>query len=136
MLPCLSILLFADPALAMPFQPGSTVTVTADVANTGTGNGTANIKVYLNGAEESSQGVTGSTKVGLDVTRNEPGIYTIYVGGTEAGSFTVDQFADPNVILYISGSLLFFCLHHWGPLYTGEKADIVRQSLAGSQIYL
>jgi hypothetical protein len=93
--------------------PDAPVTVTANVANTGTGNGTANIKVYVNGAEESQQGVTvnsgGTSTVTFDVTRNEPGTYTVYVGGTPAGSFTVDQFT-PDTILYISAALIFFAL--------------------------
>lgn len=93
--------------------PGEKVTVTADIANTGTGNGTSNIKVYINGAEEAQQGVSvssgGTTTVIFDVTRNEPGTYTVYVGSANAGSFTVDQFT-PNTILYISGALVFFAL--------------------------
>lgn len=92
--------------------PGTPVTVTASVANTGTGNGTSVIKVYVNGAEEAQQGVTvnsgSATQVSFNVSRSEPGTYTVYVGGTNAGSFTVDQFADPNIILYISGALLVF----------------------------
>ena len=91
--------------------PGMNVTVTADVANTGTGNGTASIKVYVNGAEEASRGITvnsgGTDRVSFDITRSEPGTYTVYVGGTSAGSFTVDQFA-PDTMLFISGALVFF----------------------------
>jgi hypothetical protein len=93
--------------------PGELVTVTADVANTGIGNGTSNIKVYVNGAEETSQGVSvisgTSTPVTFTVSRNEPGAYTVYVGGTQAGSFTVDQFT-PTTVLFISGALVFFAL--------------------------
>ncbi|MGD0855571.1 MAG: SBBP repeat-containing protein [Dehalococcoidia bacterium] len=97
---------------ATKVAPGATVTVTADVANTGTVNGTSSIKVYVNGELENSQGITvnsgSSTPVTFTVTRNEPGTYSVYVGGASAGSFTVDQFADPNIILYISGALLIF----------------------------
>jgi hypothetical protein len=93
--------------------PGTPVTVTANLANTGTGNGTANIKVYVNGAEESSQGVTvnsgGASTITFDVSRNEPGVYTVYVGGANAGSFTVDQFT-PGSVLFISSALVFFAL--------------------------
>jgi hypothetical protein len=92
--------------------PGIPITVTADVVNTGTVNGSSSIKVYVNGQEESSRGVTvssgSSTPVTFAVTRNEPGTYSVYVGGTNAGSFTVDALADPNIILYISGALLVF----------------------------
>lgn len=40
--------------------------------------------------------------------RNEPGTYAVYVGGTNAGTFVVDEFADTNTILYISGALILF----------------------------
>jgi hypothetical protein len=90
---------------------GTPVTVTADVANTGTSNGTANIKVYVNGQEESSQGVTvtsgSNTPLTFTVSRNEPGTYTVYVGGTSAGSFTVDWLADSNILI-ISGAAILF----------------------------
>ncbi len=98
---------------ATKVTPGTPVTVTANVANTGTSNGTTSIKVYVNGQEESSQGVTvssgGSTPLTFTVSRNEPGTYTVYVGGTSAGSFTVDQFAD-GTILFISGAMILFAL--------------------------
>lgn len=91
--------------------PGAPVTITADVANTGKGNGTSVVKVYVNGSEEASQGVTvnsgGITQITFNVTRNEPGTYSVYVGGTPAGSFTVDLFT-PDTILVISSALVFF----------------------------
>ena len=96
---------------ATKVTPGAPVTVTANVANAGTGNGTAVVKVYVNGAEEAQQGVSvnsgGTSQVSFDVSRNEPGTYTVYVGGTNACSFTVDQFT-PDTILYISGAMVFF----------------------------
>ena len=98
---------------ASKVTPGTTVTVTANVANTGTGNGASVVKVYVNGAEEAQQGVSvnsGSTsQVSFNISRSEPGTYTVYVGGTNAGSFTVDQFT-PDTILYISGAVIFFAL--------------------------
>jgi hypothetical protein len=98
---------------ATKVAPGDPVTVTASVANTGTGNGASMVKVYVNGAEESSQGVTvnsgGASSVSFTLSRNEPGTYSVYVGGTQAGSFTVDEFT-PNTVLYISGALVFFAL--------------------------
>jgi hypothetical protein len=98
--------------LATKVAQGTPITVTADVVNTGAVTGSSSIKVYVNGQEESSQGVTvnsgASTTIIFTVSRNEPGTYSVYVGGTRAGSFTVDQFADPNIILYVSGSLLLF----------------------------
>jgi hypothetical protein len=96
---------------ATKVAPGTPVTITADVANTGTSNGTASIKVYVNGQEESSQGVTvtsgSNTPLTFTVSRNEPGTYSVYVGGTSAGSFTVDWFAD-STILIISGAAILF----------------------------
>ena len=93
--------------------PGEKVTVTANVANTGTGNGTSVVKVYVNGTEDASQGVTvtsgGTSSVTFNVARNEPGTYSVYVGGAQAGSFTVDEFT-PNTVLFISGALVFFAL--------------------------
>jgi hypothetical protein len=82
------------------------------VANTGAVNGSTRLTLYVNGQEESSQGVTVSSGSNMPITftvsRNEPGTYTVYVGGTQAGSFVVDEFADTNMILYISGVLILF----------------------------
>ena len=92
--------------------PGTPVTVTANVVNSGTANGAASIKLYVNSQEESSQGVAvasgRSVPVTFSITRADPGAYSVYVGGTQAGSFVVDQFADPNIILFISGAAIFF----------------------------
>lgn len=97
---------------AAKVAPGAPVTVTASIVNTGSGNGTSVVKVYVNGSRETQQGVTvnsgGATQVSFDIVRNEPGTYTVNVGGVQAGSFTVDQAGDPNMILYISSALLFF----------------------------
>ena len=71
------------------------------------------VKVYVNGTEDASQGVTvtsgGTSSVTFNVARNEPGTYSVYVGGAQAGSFTVDEFT-PNTVLFISGALVFFAL--------------------------
>jgi len=94
---------------AAKVAPGEAVTITANLANKGTVNGTSAVKVYVNGQEEAIQGVTvnsGSNRpVSFTLSRNEPGTYTVYVGGTPAGSFTVEQTVDPNVILLISAAL-------------------------------
>ena len=95
-------------------EPGTPVTVIACVANKGTGNGAANIRVYVNGQEEVSKGVVVSSgslaTVTFIVSRNEPGTYSVYVGGVSAGSFTVDEMANPNIILYISIVLILIAL--------------------------
>lgn len=92
-------------------DPGENIIVSAEVVNTGKADGSARMTLYVNGQEESSQGVTvksgSSTPVTFAVSRNEPGTYSVYVGGIQAGSFTVDQFADPDMILYISVALIF-----------------------------
>jgi Tol biopolymer transport system component len=94
--------------------PGAPVTITANVANKGTANGSSQIKLYVNGQEEAHQGITlssgTSTPVKFTVSRDEPGTYSVYVGSIPAGTFTVDTFADPNIILYISGALILFAL--------------------------
>jgi hypothetical protein len=105
--------------------PGTPVTVIASVANKGTGNGTANIRVYVNGREEVSKGVavnSGSlVPVSFTVSRNEPGTYSVYVGGVSAGSFTVDEMADPDIILYISMALIFIALMAGMAIMLGRK---------------
>lgn len=86
--------------------PGEFVTVTADVANKGTGNGSMTVKLYVNGQEEASQGITvnsgSSAPVTFTVSRSEPGTYTVCAGAVPAGSFTVESKADSNIILGIS----------------------------------
>jgi hypothetical protein len=37
------------------------------------------------------------------VSRNEPGTYAIYVGGANAGRFTVDEFAGPGAVAIGAG---------------------------------
>jgi hypothetical protein len=55
------------------------------MANTGTANGASTVRVYVNGVEESQQGVKinsgGKTQIHFDITRDEPGNYSVYVGG-------------------------------------------------------
>jgi len=93
--------------------PGTPVTVTANVVNNSTVAGSVRLKLYVNGQEETSRGISlgsgSKIPVTFTVTRNEPGTYTVYVGGTSAGSFTVDQFT-PETILLFSGALVFVAL--------------------------
>ncbi len=94
--------------------PRAPVAVTATVANTGTADGSAQIKLYVNDHEVADQGVTlgsgSKTSIKFTVSAVEPGAYSVYVGGTPAGTFTVDSFSDPNLILYISGTLILLAL--------------------------
>jgi len=99
---------------ATKVAPGTPVTVNASVANRGSVNGTTSIKIYVNGQEEISKGITvnsgSNTPVSFTVIRNEPGTYAVYVGGVSAGSFTVDGSAGPDIILYASIALIFCAL--------------------------
>ena len=94
--------------------PGTPITVTANVANRGTVNGSTRIKLYVNGEEESSQGVTvesgGSRQVYFTVNRNQTGTYDVYVGDVQAGTFMVDEAIDPNIILLCSCTLILISL--------------------------
>ncbi|MFA5398955.1 MAG: CARDB domain-containing protein [Dehalococcoidia bacterium] len=94
--------------------PGTLVTVTANIANKGTVNGSTRIKLYVNGEEDSSQGVTvesgGSRQVYFTVNRSQPGTYDVYVGGVQAGTFMVENEIDPNIILLCSCTLILISL--------------------------
>ena len=94
--------------------PGTPVTVTASVANTGTAAGSAVVRLFVNGQEEVRQGVSvnsgRTSQVRFTISRDEPGTYTVYVGNVPAGSFNVDVFADPNLILYFSAALVVVSL--------------------------
>jgi hypothetical protein len=96
---------------ASKVSPGTPVTVTAHVANRGTVNCSTRIKLYVNGEEDSSQGVTvesgGSRPLYFTVNRSQPGTYAVYIGNVQAGSFMVDDAIDPNIILFISCVLIF-----------------------------
>ena len=93
---------------------GEPVIVSAIVANTSTVNGVTRVKLYVNGQLDSEQAVTVASgkqiPVSFAVSRNEPGTYLVYVNNIPAGSFTVNQFNDPNIIAYISGALIFLAL--------------------------
>ena len=94
--------------------PRSVVYVIADVANTGTAKGSANIKLYVNDNMATDQDITlgsgGRTFITFNVSCVEPGTYWVYVDDVPAGTFEVDRFADRSVILYLGGTLIFFAL--------------------------
>ena len=99
---------------ASKVTPGTPVAVTANVANRGTVNGSTRIKLYVNGVEDSGQGVTvesgGNRPVYFTVNRSQPGTYDVYIGGTQAGSFMVEDAIDSNVILFVSLAMILFAL--------------------------
>ncbi len=98
---------------------GEKVDVAASVVNKGSANGEAKITLYVNGEEVESRGVTVSggqtAPLHFYLSRNEPGTYSVYVGGVSAGSFTVDLFTNNDVLIYIIIAL--FTLGIAGALY-------------------
>ncbi len=95
---------------AKSVTPGTPITVTADIANKGTANGSNAVTLYVNGQVETTQGVIvnsgGSTKLTFNVSRSEPGEYNVYVDGTPAGSFKVEMVTANDSILIFSVALI------------------------------
>jgi hypothetical protein len=95
---------------AKSVTPGTPVTVTVDIANKSTANGSKKVTLYVNGQVEATQGVTvnsgGSTKLTFNVSRSEPGDYAVYVDGVPAGSFKVELFRESDGILVFSAILV------------------------------
>ncbi|MBN1690247.1 MAG: hypothetical protein JW901_04435 [Dehalococcoidia bacterium] len=91
-------------------KPGTAVTVTASVANTGTASGNMLVKLYVNGQEEDSRGIVvaggSSALVAFTVARNWPGVYSVYVGEANAGSLTVGNPVGDGIILLTSSLML------------------------------
>jgi hypothetical protein len=90
--------------------PGTPVTVTADIINKSGVNGNKKVTLYVNGQVETTQGVTvnsgGSTQLTFNVSRSEPGDYSVYVDGVPAGSFKVELFNAADGILIFSAVLV------------------------------
>ena len=84
------------------------------VANKGIVNGSARITLYVNGQEEHTYALTvnsgRSTPVQFIISRDQPGTYSVYVNGLEAGSFRVEAIIDPNMLLLVSSALLIGAL--------------------------
>ena len=99
--------------------PGEKVDITATVANNGTANGESKITLYINGEQVESKGVTvasgQSTPIHFYVSENEPGNYSVHVGGVSAGSFTVDAFANNDILIY--GIIALFTIGIAGTIY-------------------
>jgi hypothetical protein len=64
--------------------------------------------------------------VTFNITRNDPGTYTVYVGGTNAGSFVVDQFADGLPIAIGIGALFVFAFGAAVIVYRRSQAQVRR----------
>jgi hypothetical protein len=100
-------------------SPGQAVDVTATVVNKGTVNGDTRVTLYVNGEAVESRGVavaSGQTApVNFQVSRNEPGTYSVYVNGVSAGNFTVDVFTGNDVLIY--GLIALATLGIAGTLY-------------------
>jgi hypothetical protein len=84
--------------------PGEQVDITATVSNKGASNGATKVTLYINGQEVESRGITvasgQSQPVHFFVTQNDPGTYSVQVGGVSAGSFTVDTFNNNDILIY------------------------------------
>jgi hypothetical protein len=84
--------------------------VTANISNKSTVNGNKKVTLYVNGQVETTQGVTvnsgGSTQLTFNVSRSEPGDYSVYVDGVQAGSFKVELFRESDGILVFSAVLI------------------------------
>ena len=93
-------------------SPGEKVDVSATIANKGGSSGTSKVTLFINGSEEESKGVTlasgESTTVHFSVSRSDPGTYTVNVNNIPAGSFTVDQFKNNDMLIY--GVIALFIL--------------------------
>lgn len=109
-------------------SPGKPVTVTADITNKSAVNGNKRVTLYVNGQVETTQGVTvnsgSSTQLTFSISRNEPGDYSVYVDGVPAGSFKVDDLADSNIILIISGALILIALVLGAIYFVGRRPSI------------
>ena len=107
--------------------PGEKVDVTATATNRGGTNGTSRITLYVNGQEVESKGIilsSGETRpVQFTISRNEPGIYNVYVNNIPAGSITVDTFTNNDALIY--GIIALFTLGIIGVLYLVVKRRAV-----------
>ena len=90
---------------ARAVTPGTPVTVTADLTNSGPVNGSKEVTLYVNGKVESTQGVTvdsgGSSQLTFSTARREPGDYTVSVDGQPAGSFKVEAVTANNALFIV-----------------------------------
>ncbi len=99
---------------AVTVTPGTPVTVTADISNKSTVNGIKKVTLYVNGQVETTQAVTvnsgSSSKLAFNISRSEPGDYSVYVDGVPAGSFKVEMVTDNDCLLMFSVVMVAFAL--------------------------
>lgn len=98
-------------------NPGSPVTVTANVSNTGGAGGATMLKVYLDGEPAGSKGVNvaagSTTPVTLTITPEREGAFAVSVNGVQAGSLDVSGAPDndlPFIISFASFAVLIIAL--------------------------
>jgi len=95
---------------ATAVTPGTPITITADISNTGAVNGSKKVTLYVNGQVETTQGVAvnsgGSAKLAFNVSRSEPGDYTVYVDGVPAGSFKVELVTGNDALFILLAVLI------------------------------
>ncbi len=106
---------------------GQPVKLTTYVANRGTVNSQAVIKVYINGKEETRQPVSLASgqviPVYFSISRNQPGTYHVLVNNVGAGSFSVDEFGGAELPVFcIIGLLLLGILVVSALLYRQYRA--------------
>jgi hypothetical protein len=99
-----NILVQSAATAATKVAPGEKVVVNTSVINRGGANGSSKITLYVNGQEAESKGITlaggEAAPLYFSVSRNEPGTYTVYVNNVSAGSFTVDEFTNNNILIF------------------------------------
>lgn len=95
---------------AQTVTPGTPVIVTADIINKSAVNGSKKVVLYVNGQLETTQGVVvnrgGASQLTFNVSRSEPGDYSVYVDGVPAGNFKVEMVTLNDGLLICSSTLL------------------------------
>lgn len=99
---------------ATKVAPGIPVGVNVTAANRGMADGVVKLKLYVNGNEESSKSIQvaagDNEQITFNISRDTPGMYSIYVGGVSAGSFVVERPGVDLIIAYLSTAMLILVL--------------------------
>ena len=90
------------------------VEITVIMTNRATVKGSTAVRLYVNGELESVRAVSiesgGTRTIIFTTVKSRPGTYSVYIEGRPAGSFTVEDHIDPNIILAVSLLLIFTSL--------------------------